>query len=812
MKNKKNQFFNDIFFSRFFTKSAKSFLFKPTVIMLFFLFALQPLAPVFAQEINVITPIISPEISSPINMPVLSPTDTLTPIVSQSPLAMPENPIVSSPDTILPAATEPANTSDNSQPGSLPALEDISVAGSSLANSSAPSQSSEQGSPAAQPAPLTQKLPEIDKNTGALNYSYPIAVPPGRNNFQPDIALSYNSNLNGQNGIFGSGWTVNIPYIQRLNKAGTDSLYSSNYFYSSLDGELTAAGGGFYISKTENGSFNKYNFSNNQWMVVAKNGTQYKFGYELAARQDDSANPGNVYKWMLQEVRDANDNFIYYTYFKDAGQIYPLVIKYTGSGNVDGIFEIEFQRVQRTDDAVSYATGFAVNSNYLIGEINSKINNEWVKKYALSYAKSQSRDASLLKSITASGKNNSGEVISLSPIDFNYQTPTAGFTPANVLWNIPPAPPGFEWNLHSRPPQFPDLNGDGLPDLVIVGQETNNPLGNRAKDFQYLNTGNGWVTAGDSFNYPSPPEGYNWNLASRAHQFADLNGDGLQDLIMIAYGCFQKDSSYFCLVKDQQYLNTGSGWAQTSLWEFPVLPEGESAWQWHNISPQFPDLNGDGLTDIVLVSSRFISNAVGGVLRGNIYFTDEKKQNLLSQINYPQGGNTEIVYKASTQYIDESVNLETKSPYPMFTVSQITNNDGLGNNISSSYKYQGGHYYYNNPFDKQFAGYNLIAQTDSAGNVAKIYYHTANESDSVRGEFEDNYFKIGKPYRIEQYDNTGKIYQATINKWDSYNLGNGPNFLKLFKTQSNLLMQIQPTKTKQKVMSMTIAMETKFKK
>src|SRR3989344_4843475 len=165
MKNKKNQFFNDIFFSRFFTKSAKSFLFKPTVIMLFFLFALQPLAPVFAQEINVITP-------------VLSPTDTLTPIVSQSPLAMPENLIVSSPDTILPAATETANTSDNSQSGSLPAIEDISVEGSSLDNSSAASQSSEQGSPAAQPAPLTQKLPEIDKNTGALNYRYPIVVPP----------------------------------------------------------------------------------------------------------------------------------------------------------------------------------------------------------------------------------------------------------------------------------------------------------------------------------------------------------------------------------------------------------------------------------------------------------------------------------------------------------------------------------------------------------------------------------------------------------------------------------------------------------
>ena len=48
---------------------------------------------------------------------------------------------------------------------------------------------------------------------------------------------SYNSQ-NTQNDILGYGWSLNIPYIQRLNKTGSQDLYNANYFTSSLDGEL----------------------------------------------------------------------------------------------------------------------------------------------------------------------------------------------------------------------------------------------------------------------------------------------------------------------------------------------------------------------------------------------------------------------------------------------------------------------------------------------------------------------------------------------------------------------------------------------
>lgn len=56
-----------------------------------------------------------------------------------------------------------------------------------------------------------------DLSTGAFSYSRPVTVPPGRNGIQPDIKLTYNSSASRQDSITGYGWSLNIPYIERLN-------------------------------------------------------------------------------------------------------------------------------------------------------------------------------------------------------------------------------------------------------------------------------------------------------------------------------------------------------------------------------------------------------------------------------------------------------------------------------------------------------------------------------------------------------------------------------------------------------------------
>lgn len=57
-----------------------------------------------------------------------------------------------------------------------------------------------------------------DLFTGTGNFTVPIALPPGRNGFQPELNLVY-STWNG-NGPFGLGWNLSIPGICRKTSQG----------------------------------------------------------------------------------------------------------------------------------------------------------------------------------------------------------------------------------------------------------------------------------------------------------------------------------------------------------------------------------------------------------------------------------------------------------------------------------------------------------------------------------------------------------------------------------------------------------------
>src|SRR5256885_8654876 len=57
-----------------------------------------------------------------------------------------------------------------------------------------------------------------DLHTGTGNFTVPIAVPPGRNGFQPELRLVYSTG-NG-NGPFGFGWSLSVPGVARKTFKG----------------------------------------------------------------------------------------------------------------------------------------------------------------------------------------------------------------------------------------------------------------------------------------------------------------------------------------------------------------------------------------------------------------------------------------------------------------------------------------------------------------------------------------------------------------------------------------------------------------
>ena len=69
-------------------------------------------------------------------------------------------------------------------------------------------------------------LTQNRRRSGAFTQRLPLDIPPGRNGLQPDVTLDYNSQRT-QDSIVGYGWQLSIPYIQRLNKTGSQNLYSA---------------------------------------------------------------------------------------------------------------------------------------------------------------------------------------------------------------------------------------------------------------------------------------------------------------------------------------------------------------------------------------------------------------------------------------------------------------------------------------------------------------------------------------------------------------------------------------------------------
>jgi Salmonella virulence plasmid 65kDa B protein len=127
---------------------------------------------------------------------------------------------------------------------------------------------------------LTKLKPDA---SGTLVYRIPIGVPPGRNGMTPQLNLVYNSSGGDEISPFGYGWSLDIPYIERVNKNGTEHLYTRLDFISTMDGELagattSATSTQSYAARFDSGDFRTYTFSNDMWVVKDKQGNTYKFG------------------------------------------------------------------------------------------------------------------------------------------------------------------------------------------------------------------------------------------------------------------------------------------------------------------------------------------------------------------------------------------------------------------------------------------------------------------------------------------------------------------------------------------------------
>ncbi|HCC23446.1 TPA: hypothetical protein DF272_04720, partial [Candidatus Falkowbacteria bacterium] len=436
-----------------------------------------------------------------------------------------------------------------------------------------------------------------DQQTGALNYSFPIIVPAGRLGLTPEMSFQYNSQ-NQADGILGAGWQMSTLSIQRLNKFGVDQLYNQSVFTSSLSGELMALevddqGFGVYGGKIETGAKLVYLYDASGWTIKTKTGLTYYLGNQETARLSNPDNQAEIFAWYITEMTDLNTNSIQYFYDKENNNVYLSRIVYGGDENNEGIYTINFAYEQRPDATVSYSSGFSVTHGRRLLTVDTKFQNQVMKRYGLNY---EAGARTNLVGMTEIHYDSRGGAVTLPETQFTYAAESTGFVEAEA-WQFPAA---FVANnspyASDQGVRLLDLNGDGLTDVMRL-QGNDGDASGVIREF-YLNDGHGGWTAGTGYHAPVGFVSANSQSGLGVH-LIDVNGDTKQDLVRV-FGA-----------ERQVYIFDGQNWTLDVNYILPIPPSFNGADKLLRVV----DINGDGFQDIIRrdpnINQVFINKADG---------------------------------------------------------------------------------------------------------------------------------------------------------------------------------------------------------
>jgi hypothetical protein len=402
-------------------------------------------------------------------------------------------------------------------------------------------------------------------NLGDARLSYPIEIPPGRNGLQPDIAVKYDSG-NG-NGWMGIGWDVAVSEITidvRWGVPRYDAAKETETYM--FDGEqLTpvAHRGSLQDRSAEKifrtrveGQFYRIvrhgdHPANYWWEVTDKSGTRYFYGGTQGGSGPDPeatlAAPitGNIFRWMLREVRDTWGNTIQYGYdhVNDYGipggvvngsQIYPREIRYTGFEGAVGPYKIRFVRdrdlpdytsLRRSDVIINTRSGFKMVTADLLKHMEIFFQDELIRRYDFDYQKG-AFEKTLLGSITQCGPD--GTPLSMHEFEYFDEIRDAG---GSYI--------GFEspdnWLTY-----YDDVSG-----LVPIEGQASAIGGYPAI------SGGGHLYVGFNFSSPTKQDsfggkvGYTRSTSDGLLELMDITGDSLPDKVFKEGGhfCFRRNLS-----------------------------------------------------------------------------------------------------------------------------------------------------------------------------------------------------------------------------------------------------------------------------
>jgi RHS repeat-associated protein len=498
--------------------------------------------------------------------------------------------------------------------------------------------------------------PDLYAGTG--NFTVPIAVPPGRNGFQPQLNLVYSTG-NG-NGFFGLGWSLSIPGVMRKSSKGIPryrdydrELKSRDTFILSgaedlvpvRDSQLDPLKATRYRPRTE-GLFAKIihhhdvGVGTNYWEVCSKDGLSSYYGDNPAERvmQSTSAtianaklsatDPDRLFAWKLILTKDPFGNRIEYIYeARDRSSPQderlghqwdqPLLTQiryadYQKNNQTKFLVTVSFEYVDGREDPFSDCrAGFEIRTTKRCKSIlvETRASQDYkVRRYDFTYRNNALNKVSLLTAVNVAGFDDAGvEARELPPLEFEYSE----FKPQDQTQRdfYPIQGPDLPaTSLANASVELVDLFGNGLPDVLEMNGSVR----------YWRNRGNG------RFDWPRPmaeaPAGL--TLTSVGVQLIDANGDGRTDL-MVTDGAL---SGYYPL-------QFGGRWDRRSFQKYAYAP----SFDLKDPEVRLIDLTGDGITDVIRSGSRlecFFNDQHEGWIPGNTRWVERQALKLFPNVNF----------------------------------------------------------------------------------------------------------------------------------------------------------------------------------
>ena len=340
------------------------------------------------------------------------------------------------------------------------------------------------------------------------------------------------------------------------------------------------------------------------WEVTSKDGTVYSYGGYAGAVDDNTTltdGNGNRIKWALKRVTDVHGNFAAYHYTKSGNNLYPQKYTYTGFGTEEGVYSILFdiEDEARADVTRSGRLGILQTEQALLKRVSVKYKDELLRAYDLHY-EAGAFGKTLLMSIDQ--KDSKDALVATQHFDYYNDIKNGMFGDAEE-WSVEnDANDGYRKLLghqvkdcddnlsilgggyssggsggggfmigfgfalgtinvgatytHSRNTSrgeitFMDIDGDGLPDKIFLGngglRYRKNLSGKTGKllfgksqlikginEFSKVvsssNTVNANVAADFNVVTPGVSFGKTWETSRTSVYLSDFNGDGLVDL------------------------------------------------------------------------------------------------------------------------------------------------------------------------------------------------------------------------------------------------------------------------------------------